>query len=112
MVPGAPIITVIVGTGTSTSNYPYTTFWMGGRTQMLYRAADIIAAGGSAGTISKIGFNVSSYSTQVMNNFAVKMGQTTATTLTTYQGGLTTYLATAYAVPGNRLAGSYPYHPV
>jgi len=95
----APIF-VTLGTGTSTSPYPYTTFWMGGRTQMLYKASDLIAAGATAGTLNSLGFNVSSFSSQVMNNFAIKMGQTTSTTLTSYVSGLTTYYNTAYAVPG------------
>ena len=50
---------VCVGTGTTSSNYPFTTFWMDGRTQMLYTAAELTAAGiGPNSAITKIGFNV------------------------------------------------------
>ena len=62
-----PPIYVTVGTGTTTVSYPYLTYWMDGRTQLLYSAAAITASGGSPGQISQIGFDVSSYSSQVMN---------------------------------------------
>ena len=55
-----PPATITVGNGTATTSYPYLTFWMDGRTQLLYTAAQIQAAGGSAGQISSMGFNVSS----------------------------------------------------
>ena len=74
--------TAIIGTGTSSSNYPYTTYWMDGRTDMLYLASEILAANGSAGNIIKIGFNVISNSSQMMNGFKVKMMHTTNTSLT------------------------------
>ena len=56
--PPPPPVTVTIGTGTSSCSYPYTTYWMDGRTQMLFSAAEIAAAGGSTGAISTIGFNV------------------------------------------------------
>ncbi len=96
----------IIGTGTSTSNYPYTTYWMDGRTQILYTAAEINA--GSAmmnpnfnGAISRIGFNVSSASSQVMNGFNVRMQMTSATSVTGWvtSGWQTCYSGT-YTVPG------------
>ena len=50
---------VCVGSGTTSSNYPFTTFWMDGRTQMLFTAAELTAAGiGANSAITKIGFNV------------------------------------------------------
>ena len=35
---------VCIGTGTTSSNYPFTTFWMEWKTQMLFTAAEITAA--------------------------------------------------------------------
>ena len=75
---------------------------MGGRTQTLFTAAELTAAGVTAGNLSSIGFDVISNSTQLMNGFTIKMGLTTATTLTgTYATTpTTTVYSTAYAVPG------------
>jgi len=56
-------VTVTIGTGTTSSNYPFTTYWMDGRTQMLYPASEITANGGVAGNITSIAFNVISNST-------------------------------------------------
>ena len=91
-----------IGTGTASSDYPYSTYWMGGRTQTLFTAAELTAAGVTAGNLSSIGFDVISNSTQLMNGFTIKMGLTTATTLTgTYATSPTTIVySTAYAVPG------------
>ncbi len=99
--PAAPPAIVIIGTGTTSSNYPYTTYWMGGRTQMLYTAAELTAAGATAGNLSSVGFNVISNSTQLMNGFNVKLGATALTSLSAgYVAGLTSYYTTAYSVPG------------
>jgi hypothetical protein len=90
----------VIGNGTSTSNYPFTTYWMDGRTQMLYTASEI-NAGRYAGYISRIGFNVSSNSSQAMSSFTVKMQNTTQTSLTGWvTSGWTTCLTTTYTVPG------------
>ncbi len=91
-----------VGTGTTSSNYPFTTFWMDGRTQMLFTAAEITAAGGfSNAAISKIGFNVLTASTQIMNGFNVKIQNTSQTSLTGFVStGWTTAYTGTYSVPG------------
>ena len=54
---------------------------MGGRTQLLYTAAQITAAGGSPGQITSMGFNVYSYSSQTMIDFNINMMNTTLTTI-------------------------------
>lgn len=89
-----------IGTGTSTSGYPYYTFYMGSRTQMLYTAAELTAAGVPAGNLTSIGFNIVSAYPQVMQNFTVKIGHTTATSLTAFVSGLSTYYQVNYGVPG------------
>jgi hypothetical protein len=99
--PPQPPSYVEIGTGTLSSNYPYTTFWKGGRTQMLFSAAELVAAGATAGDLSSVAFNVISYSPQVMNGFNIKLGATSLTTLSAgYVNGLATYYNTPYAVPG------------
>ena len=97
-----PPATVTIGTGTSTVSYPYLTYWHDGRTQLLYTAAEITAAGGSPGQISTIAFDVSSYATQTMNGFNVRLQNTTSTGITGFvtSGWNTVYTGT-YAVPGN-----------
>lgn len=93
--------TKTVGTGASTAGYPYFTYYMGSRTQMLYLASEITAAGGSAGNITGIGFSVQSASTQVMQNFTLKIGETTATSLTGWvTAGMNTVYAANYNVSG------------
>ncbi|MBE0647365.1 MAG: carboxypeptidase regulatory-like domain-containing protein, partial [Bacteroidales bacterium] len=92
--------TVTVGTGTGTVQYPYLTYWHDGRTQLLYKASEIMAAGGSPGEITTLGFDVSSYSSQLMNGFNVRLMNTTATTITGWTTGMTTVYSGTYAVPG------------
>ena len=81
--PPPPPATITVGTGTSSCSWPYLTYWMDGRTQLLYTGAQIAAAGGSPGLISQMGFDVISRSTQAMNGFTIRMQNSTLTTLPT-----------------------------
>jgi hypothetical protein len=91
-----------IGTGTGTINYPFLTYWMDGRTQMLYYADEMLAAGAGPGFINSIGFNVSSYSSQVMHEFWVRMQHVTDVELTTSTDAsdLQMCLNTDFAVPG------------
>ncbi len=96
------ITNACVGTGTTSSNYPFTTYWMDGRTQMLFTAAELNAAGlGSGMQITKIGFNVISAASQVMNGFNVRFQLTSQTSLTGWvTSGWTTGFTGTYSVPG------------
>ena len=96
----APSLTLTLGTGTTTQGYPYYTFYMDSRTQMLYTAAEIIAAGGSAGEISWIAYDVTSASSQTMNGFNVSMKNTTATTVSSWDDNMTNLIDGTYTVPG------------
>ena len=98
--PTVTTTTVTVGTGVVSCNYPYTTYWMGGRTQVLYTAAQLTAAGATPGSISSIGFNVISNSTQTMTGFNIRMMNTASTTIASWVTGLTTCYTGTYAVPG------------
>jgi len=91
-----------VGTGTISCNYPYTTYWMGGRTELLYTSAELAAAGITPGNITSIGFNVYSYSDQVMNGFNISLGNTTSSTITDWSSiPLQNCYSGTYQVPGN-----------
>ena len=94
---------ICIGTGTTSSNYPFTTFWMDGRTQILFTAAELSAAGmGANSAITKVGFNVLTASSQAMNGFNVKFQATTQTSLTGFVTSGTWYtgFSGTYTVPG------------
>jgi len=93
---------ICIGTGTTSSNYPFTTYWMDGRTQILLTAAEIIAAGGAANaSITKLGFDVLTASAQLINGFNVRYQHTAQTSLTGFvTTGWTTGFSGTYTVPG------------
>ncbi len=90
-----------VGTGSVSASWPYNTYWWGSRTDMLYTSAELLAGGGSAGFITRIGFNVTSAASQSMNGFNLKLQNTSATTVTGFvnSGWVIGYTGT-YTVPG------------
>jgi len=63
---------------------PFNTVYYGCRTQLLWTAQEIIAAGGSAGFITKIGFNIGSADTITMHNFTVKMQEVSDTAINSF----------------------------
>ena len=95
----ANVYEVTVGTGTTASNFPFTTYWMDGRTQYLYLGSEI-----NLGTknITQIGFDVISADPGAMNNFKVSFQNTTMTSLGGYvtTGWTTCYNPASYTVPG------------
>ena len=96
-----PPVTVTSGTGTISCNYPFTTFWEAGRTQLLYTAAQLAAAGALPGSIGSIGFNVLYAAPGAMNQFNVKLGNSTASTLGGWvTSGMQTCYTGNYTVPG------------
>ena len=78
---------------------PFGTWWMDDRTQLLYRAADLAAAGLCAGDITAIGFYVVTPGALSMNSFNISMKTTTTASLTTYLTGLTTVYSVALYTP-------------
>jgi hypothetical protein len=92
----------IIGTGTVSCGWPYYTYYMDSRTQMLYTAAEILATGVSPGFVSKIGFDVTSAASQVMNGFMIKMKNYSGTSLSAFETtGMTTAYSGTYSVPGS-----------
>ncbi|MDW7996964.1 MAG: hypothetical protein RMJ46_04695, partial [Bacteroidota bacterium] len=99
-------VTVTIGTGTSynsSTSYPapYGNWYGGARHQILVRASEITGAGGSAGYITSLGFNVfATNSSAALQNFTIKLKQTTATSVTGWDltGWTTVYSVTSYTV--------------
>jgi hypothetical protein len=80
---------ITIGDGTTTNTTtghptPYGTYWKNFRQQYLYTAADIEAAGGGAGPINSLAFNVANVNTcSPMPNFTIRIKETSQTALTT-----------------------------
>jgi len=92
---------VTIGNGTVSVGYPYYTYYMDSRTQLLYLQSEMAAAGATQGNIYKIGFNVISNSSQAMNGFTIRMQNTTTSSLAGWvtTGWTDVYYGT-YTVPG------------
>lgn len=95
--------TITAGTGTaltgSTSqNSVFCNYWYQGWRQFVFTASELQALGLSAGNITSLRFNIAALpSPATINNFAIRMGATTNSTLTAYQ---TTGLAVTFG-PSN-----------
>ncbi len=96
-----PQVTATIGTGTTACGWPFYTYYMDSRTDMLYLASEITGSGGASGSITKVGFNVTTAASQVMNGFKIMMQQTTSTTISGFtSSGWTTVYDGTYTVPG------------
>ncbi len=108
--------TACIGTGTTSTSYPFYTLYEDSRTQMLYSSSEILAGGGAAGFINKIGFTVLTVGAPEMSNFSVKMQTITASTITTWTNtGWTTVYSGTYNPAGTglqyiNLATPYSYN--
>ncbi|MCE1166150.1 MAG: YCF48-related protein [Bacteroidetes bacterium] len=90
-----------VGSGNSSIGYPFFSYYEDSRTDMLYTSAEIVAAGGTSGLITQVGFNFDSISLQALNGFTIKMQHTAMTTLTDLVStGWTTVYTGTYYPPG------------
>lgn len=73
--------------GTSTTSTttmcvtPYSSYYEGARSQYLIRASELSALGISSGKISSVTFKVTSAGNYVMNNFDIKLAQTTESSI-------------------------------
>lgn len=93
-------IEATIGSGTDAVYIPYRTVWMDSKTELLYTAAELTAAGAVGGNIFVIGFHISGVSTQVMNGFNIKMQNTATDSLTAFTAaGWTTVYSGTYSVP-------------
>jgi hypothetical protein len=84
-VPGAG--TAQVGTATTTTSTtgetPFTTFYHDQRTQYVFTAAELTAAGLLPGNITALAFNISSTGSPQMSNFSLRIGATANATAQT-----------------------------
>jgi len=87
-------VNVTIGSGTSTNTTtgapaPYGTYWKNFRQQFLLLATEIEDAGGGAGNINSVAFNVANLNTcSPMPNYTIRLKHTTQTTLsTTFEAG-------------------------
>ncbi len=92
---------VTIGTGTTQNSAypcPYGNWYKGVKEQMLILASELTAAGASAGTISALGFSVSSPAGAPLTGFTISLGNTTVSSLSSFiTSGLTqVYTITAY----------------
>jgi hypothetical protein len=94
-----PISVITIGTGTTSSNFPFTTYWMDGRTQYLYLASELNLP---SGFINQVGFDIITADPAAMNGFKVSMKTTSLTSLTGYEttGFTTCYSPASYTLPG------------
>jgi hypothetical protein len=94
------MVEIKLGSGNITTSYPYRTFYMDSRTDMLYTASEISAIWGNGlARIMYFGFNVLNASPQTMNGFTVKMQLTTNNTLTGFtNSGWTTVRSGNYTI--------------
>lgn len=85
---------VRMGNGTSSASAtglpnPLSTHYGGSRTQMLFKADELITAGLSAGNITTLSFDVTGIlAAGIMNDLKIKMGTTSGTSLSTMVSGL------------------------
>jgi hypothetical protein len=102
-------VTIGSGTGTTggTSNFasstsPITPGYRNFRYQVIYTAAEIQAAGGTAGNINRLAWNVASNTTG-LTNYTVSLGHTTATNLSSHVLGATQVYTTSTYSPSTGL---------
>lgn len=101
-----------IGSGTKSCNYPFTTFWTAGRTQMLYTSDEIVSAGGSPGTIKKIGFDVRTNDSIPMNEFYISMRNISQNEIESWvTDSLTECYSGMYEVRGTGWQTIFLHHP-
>ncbi|HCT71542.1 MAG TPA: hypothetical protein DF409_11570, partial [Bacteroidales bacterium] len=99
---GPTPVSIQVGSGTSTSSHPFNTLWMDARSQYLFTAAEILAAGGLPGDITSLGLNVSSFNSYMMNGFSIDVQNYSGTTISGFVNtGWTNVYSGSYAVTSN-----------
>lgn len=92
------IVDKCIGTGTTAVGYPFYTFYMDSRTDMLYLSSEI---GTGQALIQRIGFDVTTAASQTMNGFNIKMQNTSASTVSSFtSSGWTTVYSGTYSVTG------------
>ncbi|MEN9972212.1 MAG: putative adhesin [Bacteroidota bacterium] len=92
---GSPTLS-FVGTGTQslgTTSYPnpFSGFYGGVKNQLLFTATELTSLGMTSGTqITSIAFDISAFANSPCNDFTIRIGNTTNTSMTGFVSGLTT----------------------
>ena len=106
--------TYIIGAGTMNSIYPFNTQETDSRTQIIYTASELHAAGSYGGAISKIAFNVSYISHHTMNGLTIKIQEVGQGALSSFiNTGWTTIFSSNYALENlgwNSFTLTSPFH--
>jgi hypothetical protein len=79
--------TAVLGAGASTSSTypcPFYSLWSNTHNQYLVPASELVALGLSAGDITSLGINLSSAGTLAVKDLSVKIGHTSATSMTSF----------------------------
>ena len=88
-----------VGTGTTTVGYPFYSYYMDAKTDMLYLNSELGLTGSKI--INRIGFNFATIQAQVLNGFTIKLQNSSLTTLTGFElNNWTTVYTGTYTPPG------------
>lgn len=94
--------TIKIGSGYSITPYPFKTFYTDGRTQMLYTANELIAAGGGLSRILAVGFNLANVSPIPFDNLTLRIQNTSLQVLTSFvNSGWTTVYSNTYNFQNN-----------
>ena len=97
--------TSCIGTGTTSTSYPFYTLYEDSRTQMLFTSSEIITGGGGAGFISKLGFTILTVGSPAMSGFSVKMQTVSSPTISSWTttGWTEVYTSSSYMPAGTGL---------
>jgi len=94
--------TIKIGSGYSVTPYPFRTFYTDGRTQMLYTANELVAAGGGLARILAVGFNLANVSPITFDNLTLRIQNTSLQSLSTFVNtGWTTVYSNTYSFQNN-----------
>ncbi len=90
-----------IGNGTIQSNFPFTTYWMDGRTQYLYYQNEIGTEGAGFVSFQKIAFYFVSIDTAVIHDFTIKMCNTNVNYIYNFIENIqTVFYSPTYKIPG------------
>ena len=99
--------TYTIGSGTSSNlyySYPaaYGNYYLGAKNQFIYLAAELTSAGATAGILSEFGFNVTTINSgSALTNFTISMKNSSTTSFSGWETGLTTVLDPASYTPAS-----------
>lgn len=91
-----------LGNGNTPVGYPFMTYWMDSRTDMLYLASELNSYGVQPGYINSLGFYFTTVDTLTMNGFNIKIQTTSASSISAFTTtGWTTVYSGTYKVTGS-----------